>query len=118
MIDLTRENPVTFDAAPALVPEINGVAGMDARRKLNSRTIYNWANKGKRGVVLEAISIGGILCTTQEALFRFFQRLSSVREERILNQRHTGEPEAHRQRRQTSSHNQKVRAKLLRDHGV
>ena len=86
MIDLSRGTPVTFEAAPALVPAINAVAGMEARRQLHPRTLYNWATKGKRGVVLESAAIGGILVTSREALQRFFTRLSAARKEKLPQQ--------------------------------
>jgi Protein of unknown function (DUF1580) len=121
MIDLTRESPVTFEAAPALVPAINSVAGMEARRSLNPRTIYNWASRGKRGVILESAAIGGILVTTREALQRFFQRLSAVREERLLNQRfeqHQSTDTSRRTPRRSTQRNLEARERLQREHGV
>lgn len=85
MIDLNREQPVTLDKAPALIPAINAVTGMEARRPLHPRTIFNWASKGKRGVVLETVQVGGILVTTREAIERFFARLTSAREQRFFD---------------------------------
>ena len=41
-------------------------------------TIYRWATKGMRGFRLETIRIGGTLCTSHEALQRFFDRLTEA----------------------------------------
>jgi hypothetical protein len=38
-------------------------------------TLYRWAHRGLRGVRLETVQIGGTLCTSREALQRFFERL-------------------------------------------
>jgi len=88
MIDLSREQPVTLAKAPELIPAINAVAGMEARKPLHPRTIFNWASRGKRGVVLETVQVGGLLVTTREALERFFSRLTSAREQRFFEQEH------------------------------
>jgi hypothetical protein len=39
-------------------------------------TIYRWATAGVAGVKLETIRVGGTLCTSFEALQRFFERLT------------------------------------------
>lgn len=55
-------------------------AGLPLRRggkRVNVATLYRWASHGCRGVRLETIQIGGTKCTSQEALQRFFDRLSN-----------------------------------------
>src|SRR4051812_43788931 len=39
-------------------------------------TLYRWAQRGIRGIRLETIRVGGTLCTSAEAIQRFFQQLS------------------------------------------
>jgi len=39
-------------------------------------TLFRWASRGVRGVVLETIQCGGTRCTSVEALQRFFERCS------------------------------------------
>ena len=39
-------------------------------------TLYRWVKVGVRGIKLEAIQVGGTLCTSLEALQRFFDRLT------------------------------------------
>jgi len=85
-INLEREVPITLANAPALIPAINAAPGMDARKPLHERTIRNWSTRGKRGVVLETVMIGGILVTTKEAIARFFDRLTMARENRFIEQ--------------------------------
>lgn len=116
MIDLSRETPVTLREAPALVPTINAVPGMEARKPLHPRTVYNWATRGKRGVKLETAPIGGILVTSREALQRFFARLAVARETRFAEQEHDT------QRRRSSRHRTKeyqaARMRLATEHGI
>lgn len=83
MIDLDRETPVTLAEAPALIPTINALPGMTARKPITRRTIYNWARRGHHGVVLDTLPIGGVIITTQQAMQRFFEQLSVVRQNRI-----------------------------------
>lgn len=48
------------------------------RRKPHASTLYRWARHGLRGVRLEVIRVGGTLCTSTEALQRFFDRLTAA----------------------------------------
>ena len=115
MIDLEREQPVTLDKAPALIPAINAVPGMETRKPLHSRTLYNWATRGRRGVILETVPIGGVLVTTKEAIQRFFDRLAEERQDRFCR----SEPDPGRRAvRRRHSHNQAVRNRLAAEHGV
>jgi hypothetical protein len=45
-------------------------------RRLHQSTAFRWAKHGLRGVRLETIRVGGTLCTSAEALQRFFDALS------------------------------------------
>ena len=47
-------------------------------KKLHQATAFRWAKSGVRGVKLETIRVGGTLCTSVEALQRFFERLSAT----------------------------------------
>jgi hypothetical protein len=42
----------------------------------HTATLYRWASRGVRGIRLEIIRVGGRTCTSEEALARFFERLS------------------------------------------
>jgi len=48
-------------------------------KKSHSSTLYRWATRGSRGVVLDALRTPGGLVTTKEALRRFFAELSKAR---------------------------------------
>ena len=69
MIDISRERVITFTEAAGHLP----------RRRMGRRphvaTLYRWTQRGLRGVRLESIQIGGSLCTSVEAMQRFFNRL-------------------------------------------
>ena len=71
MIDLSTEALLSFPEACKRLP----------RRRSGKRphpaTLYRWASDGLRGVMLETIQVGGTLCTSMEALQRFFSRLGS-----------------------------------------
>jgi hypothetical protein len=45
-------------------------------KKPHVSCIYRWTTSGCRGVTLESIQIGGTRCTSNEALNRFFTRLT------------------------------------------
>ena len=71
MIDHRLETVFALSAAPRRAPRLRG------GRPINTATFYRWASRGCRGVRLETIQIGGTKCTSQEALQRFFDRLSN-----------------------------------------
>jgi len=75
MIDIKKEKVVSFSEACEFLPRRR------AGRNPNPATLYNWAKKGIRGIRLETIRIGGTLCTSIEALQRFFDRLSDHKRE-------------------------------------
>jgi hypothetical protein len=47
-------------------------------KRLHPHTAFGWAKGRLRGVRLETIRVGGSLCTSAEALQRFFERLSAL----------------------------------------
>lgn len=124
MIDLEREAPITLAEAPRLIPAINAVPGMEARKPLHQRTIYNWATKGKRGVVLETVPVGGILVTTRQAIQRFFNSLAVAREQRCIERRLVSDQKSCGTTRQRPNSRgrrtayESVRLKLAEKHGV
>jgi hypothetical protein len=74
-IDIQSEQVITFAQATEHLPRVR------RGKKLNIATLYRWARSGRRGVILESIPIGGTLCTSLEALQRFFDELGSMRRE-------------------------------------
>lgn len=71
-INITSERIVTLTGATKYVPR---------RRRgkpTHVGTIYRWADPGLRGIRLEVLRIGGTLCTSVEALQRFFDRLTAI----------------------------------------
>ena len=73
MIDAKTEELVTLRDATKLLPKRRG------GKRPHVATLYRWALRGLRGVVLETLQIGGTLCTSEEALQRFFERLTVER---------------------------------------
>src|SRR3954471_22871048 len=73
MINTTAETLLTLAQAADELPRRR------RGRKTNVSTLYRWSQVGCRGVVLETIQIGGTRCTSQEALQKFFERLSQAR---------------------------------------
>jgi hypothetical protein len=47
-------------------------------RPVHASCLFRWAKYGLRGVKLETIRIGGTLCTSRQALERFFRRLAEL----------------------------------------
>lgn len=72
-IDPTIEKPIPFDE----VPRLNWIPRRRRGRKLHYSTVNRWFRRGVRGVHLEAIRTGGTLCTSEQALARFFQQLAT-----------------------------------------
>ena len=74
MIEFGTEAILTLKQAAAQLPH----------RRRGSRphvaTLYRWAQRGLRGVRLETIQVGGTLCTSVEALQRFFEALGQSRQ--------------------------------------
>jgi hypothetical protein len=118
MIDLTRETPVTLANAPQLIPAINAVPGMATRKTVHERTIYNWATRGKRGVILETMPIGGILVTTRESLQRFFTQLAVARQQRFFEQEQLRGGGKRTSQRCSPKEYAAIRERLAREHGI
>ncbi len=74
MIDIQKEEVVSFSEAAKRLPRRR------AGKKPHVATLYRWASRGLRGSHLETIQIGGTMCTSVEALQRFFGRLSAPTE--------------------------------------
>ena len=85
MIDPAVEQSFSLTCAATTVPRRRG------GKKTHPSTIFRWASRGLKGVVLETIQIGGTKCTSMEALNRFYCRLSA------LNQDGPSRPETPRQ---------------------
>ena len=70
MIDPLTEHIVSLTEASRLLPARRG------GKRPHVSCLYRWTTSGCRGVILEAIQIGGTRCTSREALARFFARLT------------------------------------------
>ncbi len=70
MIDITSERVVSLNDASKYLPRRR------AGKKPHTSTLFRWAQRGVRGVRLETIQVGGTLCTSLEALQRFFNTLT------------------------------------------
>lgn len=71
-IDITSEQVVTLAEATQHVPRRRG------GKYPHFATLWRWATRGCRGVVLETIMVGGTRCTSVEALQRFFDALTAA----------------------------------------
>lgn len=72
-IDAARESVLSFGEAARYVGKLKGA------KAVAFQTLFRWATKGCRGVVLESICIGGTRCTSKEALQRFFDGVTRAR---------------------------------------
>lgn len=83
MIDLASETVIALKDAPAHLPRRDG-------KRIAHCTIWRWAQRGLRGRKLETLKVGGMLCTSTEALQRFFESISTgVPVARTARQRQT-----------------------------
>lgn len=71
MIDIQAEQVFALSEGPNRL-EVERRGG----KRIHRATFFRWARNGIRGVRLETIRVGGSLCTSAEALARFFARLS------------------------------------------
>lgn len=76
-IDMFHETVISLTQATKLLPERSR-----SGKKPHVSTLYRWSLAGLRNqsgarIRLETIKVGGTTCTSQEALQRFFERLSS-----------------------------------------
>jgi len=71
-IDIQREHVLTLAEATQHVPRRRG------GKHPHFATLWRWAQRGCRGVVLETIMVGGTRCTSIEALQRFFDALTAA----------------------------------------
>jgi uncharacterized protein DUF1580 len=71
MIDIESEDVFTLTEATRQLPKLH------SGKRPHVSTLFRWAERGIKGVRLETIRIGGRVCTSREALHRFFERLSA-----------------------------------------
>ena len=72
-IDIENETVLSLVDAARHVPAVAG-------RTPHTSTLWRWCRRGVRGVRLEYIRIGRRICTSQEALARFFKALAEADE--------------------------------------
>ena len=62
-----------------LAEERLSFSALATRQGVNVSTVWRWAVKGCRGVVLESLSIGGRRYTSEEAFGRFIESSNSAK---------------------------------------
>jgi hypothetical protein len=73
MIDMKRETVVrALD-----VPNLDWIPQRRPGAKLSPQTVLRWVRDGLHGIKLERCVIGNVVYTSEEALHRFFERLSN-----------------------------------------
>ena len=71
-IDIFSERVGTFSQLAKMLPRTRN------NRPVHANTLRRWAFAGRRGVKLETIELGGVTCSSQEALLRFFEQLTNL----------------------------------------
>ena len=71
MIDTMKEELLSMSEAAKVCPAIDG-------KRPHSGSIWRWTSKGVGGVLLEHVRVGRRVCTSREALDRFFNRLAET----------------------------------------
>jgi hypothetical protein len=69
------EELITLTEAAKHLPKVDG-------KKVSICTLWRWCRVGLRGMFLEYVRVGRKICTTREALLRFFSDLAEI-DERI-----------------------------------
>lgn len=70
MIDPLSEDTFPLSAIGRRLPRLR------RNRPIHPSTGWRWAERGLKGIRLETIKIGGVTCTSAEALRRFFAALT------------------------------------------
>jgi hypothetical protein len=78
MIDIQTEDLVEIQKVPDVLPKNGG-------RKIHLATVYRWLSRGLSGVRLETCCIGARRYTSREALQRFSETVTAVRDGTVLN---------------------------------
>ncbi len=73
MIDWNHESVLRLGQAARLVPGSDG-------RGVSTSTIWRWATRGLSQIKLEVVCCGGAMCTSREALGRFFAAVTEARQ--------------------------------------
>ena len=71
VIDLESETVLSLTEAAKRLPTRR------AGKRPHVATLYRWASRGLRGIRLETLQVGGTMCTSVEALQRFFDQLGT-----------------------------------------
>ena len=71
MIDIAHEQVRTLSKATEWLPPRR------ENKRAHSSTLSRWGTSGLNGVFLETIRVGGVTCTSLEALQRFFDQLTA-----------------------------------------
>jgi len=71
------ERLMTLTEATGLLPRIDG-------KKVAVCTLWRWCRKGLRGKYLDYVRVGRRICTTRQALLRFFTDLADL-DERVVS---------------------------------
>jgi hypothetical protein len=70
MIDIATETLISLSDVPPRIP------AKRSGKRVHLASVYRWASSGCRGIVLETLQVGGVRCTSVEALQRFFVGLT------------------------------------------
>ena len=65
------EKLITLTEATRHLPKVDG-------KKVSVCTLWRWCRKGVRGAFLECVRVGRRICTTREAMLRFFTDLAKL----------------------------------------
>ena len=66
-----NEELITLTEAAKHLPKVDG-------KKVSICTLWRWCRVGLRGMFLEYVRVGRKMCTTREALLRFFSELAEL----------------------------------------
>lgn len=75
-IDISNETVVRFSKLPEWCEQHHG-------HRINRSTAHRWRTRGARGVKLETTMVGGKRITSEEALERFFARVTAIADGKV-----------------------------------
>lgn len=110
MIDLQKEQLIAIREVPRLLPrQANG-------KRVHLSAVYRWMQRGRRGVRLEYLKIGGRRFTSLEAVQRFAEACTRADQVQSPNQQCTT-PTSKQRRREADKAAKRVKEILGRGSG-
>lgn len=80
---------IHIDATLIAISDVPSFLPAKQGRRLHISAVYRWMQKGIKGIKLDYVTIGGTRFTSPEALQKFAEQITKVRDEPVLLRGHS-----------------------------